>query len=45
MTSCVRFGVFPGMSFETGRESIELYQSAGQADIRSVSIRFDLLTP
>jgi ubiquinone/menaquinone biosynthesis C-methylase UbiE len=37
--------VCPGMSFETEREWSELYQSAGQEDIRAVPVPFDLLTP
>ncbi len=37
--------VCPGMSFGTEREWIELYQSAGQKDIRSIFVPFDLLTP
>jgi ubiquinone/menaquinone biosynthesis C-methylase UbiE len=37
--------VCPGMSFETEREWSELYQSAGQEDIRAVPVPFDVLTP
>lgn len=37
--------VCPGMSFETEREWAELYSSAGQIDIRSVPVPFNLLTP
>ena len=37
--------VCPGMSFDTEREWIELYQSAGQEDTQCISVPFDLLTP
>jgi SAM-dependent methyltransferase len=36
--------VCPGMSFETQREWRELYREAGQEQIRTVAVPFDLLT-